>query len=138
METQPRTDQYAERKAGTKRKLREALARLRAGAPLNPAVQARRWRLDVRTLAQEAGVSRNAIYQNHADVIEELRRATSASADDTKQADSEKERLQKALREAEQNERLLVTNNAELLARALRAETDLRELRAHQHRLSKA
>ena len=65
MSTQEPTNQYDRRKADTKRRLREAIERLRAAKPLSPAVRARKWKLDVKTIAQEAGVSRNAIYQNH-------------------------------------------------------------------------
>ena len=132
MSTQKPTNQYDRRKADTKRRLREAIERLQAGKPQSPAVRAREWKLDVKTIAQEAGVSRNAIYQNHTEIIDELRAARGAKIQ-TK-ANRETSRLKRTLHEAERELRMLVTQNANLLARAARAENELKELRAHNHR----
>ena len=132
MSTQEGTNQYERRKARTKRELREALARLQARTPLNDAVRRRKWKLDVKTLAEEAGMSRNTIYQNHPEIIEELRTAQGRrNGSGTNSANSETMRLKQRLREIEQEQRLLVTQNAELLARAQQAENELKELRAN-------
>lgn len=140
MTIQKPTNQYDQRKAATKRRLREAIERLRAAKPQSSAVRARKWKLDVKTVAQEAGVSRNAIYTNHAEIVEELREARTGlgARIGANASNSEARRLKRALQEAEYELGLLVTQNAELLARATRAEKELKELRAHHHRLSGA
>lgn len=134
MSTQEPTNQYERRKARTERVLREAWARLQAGTPLNEAVQRRKWKIDVKTLAEEAGVSRNTIYQNHSEIIEEVRTAQGRlSGSGTNSATSETRRLRRCLKKIEQEQRLLVTQNAELLARAQHAENENKELKAiHQ------
>ena len=136
MSTQKPTNQYDRRKADTKRRLSEAIERLQAGEPRSPAVRARKWKLDVKTIAQEAGVSRNAIYQNHTELIDELRAARTAlgAKTETKASNRETRRLKRALHTAKHELRMLVTQNANLLARAARAENELKELRAHNHR----
>ena len=131
MATQESTNQYERRKARTKRRLREAIERLRAGRPVNSAVRTRKWKIDVRTVAQEAGVSRNAIYQNHPEIVEELRAARSHRAGD-QAANSEAGRLKRKLQEAQREQRLLLTENAGLLARAKHAEEELQALKAHE------
>lgn len=140
MSTEGPTNQYERRKADTKRRLREAIERLLAGTPQSPDVRGRKWKLDVKTFALEAGVSRNAIYQNHREILDELRSARTARGAKTQANgnNSETRRLKRELRRAEHEIRVLVTQKAELLARALIAEKQLKELRAHHHRLRSA
>ena len=136
MTTRETTNQYERRKAETRLRLREAIERLRAGRPLNLAVRARRWKLDVKTVAQEAAVSRNAIYQNHPEIVDELRTARSERAGaQTETVNVETGRLKRKLREVQREHRLLLTENAELLARAQHAERELQALKAHNQAL---
>ena len=140
MSTEEPTNPYERRKADTKRRLREAIERLLAGKPQNPDVRGRRWKLDVKTVAQEAGVSRNAIYQNHPEIIDEVqaaRRAPGANAGASIR-NSKMRRLKQALKQCDHERRVLATQNAELLSRAQFAEKQLKELRAHHRRLSGA
>ena len=137
----PGTDapnRYEHRKANTGQQLREALERLRAGTPRSPTVGQRQWKLDVKTLADEAGVSRSTIYQNHREVLDELRNIGTTQRTNTA-AQSAKKKIQElnlALHEVQTNQRTLITENAALLARALKAERKLKELRTHQAYLS--
>ena len=133
MATQEPTNQYERRKAKTKRRLREAMERLQAGKPTSAAVRGRKWKLDVKSVAQEAGISRNAIYQNHPEIVEELRTArTQGARARAKSEHDERKRLRQQLEDAEREQALLVTENAKLLARTLQAEKELKELRAHR------
>ena len=126
-------NQYERRKASTGQQLREALERLRAGTPRSPSIQQRHWKLNVQTLAQEAGVSRNAIYQNHREVLDELRNAKRTQRTTPAQRTKNKiQELTRALHEAQANQRTLITENAALLARTLKAEREVKELRAHR------
>ena len=137
MSTEEPTNQYERRKADTKRRLREALERLLAGRPQSLDVRERKWKLDVKTLAQEAGVSRNAIYQNHREIIDGLQAARRALGAKTGAgaSNSKTTRLQRALKQCDHERRVLATQYAEVLARALFAEKELKELRSHYHRL---
>ena len=137
MNAQVKSDQYQRRKAETRQRLRDAMERLKAGNPQSARVRGRKWKLDVKTVAEEAGVSRNAIYQNHSEIIEELRNAGEASpAGRQASHTAEVKRLKQALQRAGEEHQLLARDNAELLARALHAERELNELRSHQQRLS--
>ena len=57
----------------TERKLREALNRLVQGRPIHPNLQKKPVQLSIANLSREAGVSRNCIYQNHRDILQELK-----------------------------------------------------------------
>ena len=137
MPAAPHPNQYEQRKTRTNERLHAALARLLAGTPQNPALQTQRWKLNVTTLAIEAGISRNTIYQNHPDVLEALQNARTAR--NPKGAaggpSNELRALKRALRQAERDQDDLITENAKLLARALDAERELAELRIHHRRL---
>ena len=128
-------NQYERRKADTRQRLRDAMQRLQAGNPENPTVRSRKWKLDVKTLAEEAGLSRNAVYQNHGEIVDELRAAQKTGTANNAGASTKGEvrHLKRALDEAESEQRLLATQNAQLLARALQAEKELMELRALHH-----
>ena len=56
----------------TERRLREALNRLVQGRPIHPSLQKKPIRLSITNLSREAGLSRNCIYQNHRDILQEL------------------------------------------------------------------
>ena len=136
MTTEEPANQYDRRKAETKRRLREAMERLRSGNPTSDAVTARKWKLDVKSVAQEAGISRNAIYQNHPEIVEELRAARREGAKGRAEAENNEGRhLKRLLEEAAREQKLLARENAELLARALHAEKQLKELRKHRRGL---
>ena len=57
----------------TERKLREALNRLLQDRPIHPNLQQKPVQLSIANLSREAGVSRNCIYQNHRDILQELK-----------------------------------------------------------------
>ena len=69
----PAANPHDRRMQATAEKLRAALDRLTGGAgePSDVSTQ----RLTVAALAREAGVSRNAIYANHRDILDDLARA---------------------------------------------------------------
>ena len=61
------------RLSGTERRLREALNRLLQGRPIHPSLQKKPIRLSITNLSREAGLSRNCIYQNHRDILQEFK-----------------------------------------------------------------
>ena len=119
------TNQYEALKQATKQKLWQALARLKEGKPDNPELQRQGYRLDVNSLAKEAGVSRNAIYTNHRELLEELREAKQRSRVMPKsQNTAEKEiaKLWKIIKALKNRIQQLATNNALLLCRIQQTE----------------
>jgi hypothetical protein len=104
------------RRDATREELKAALARLVAsGHPR---------RLSVAVLAREAGVGRNAIYANHADVIAELRRAAGERglAQPVMEKPSAVADWRAVAADLRGQNQLLATENARLLKRALDAE----------------
>ncbi len=104
------------RRDATREELKAALARLVAsGHPR---------RLSVAVLAREAGVGRNAIYANHADVIAELRRAARERglAQPVMEKPSAVADWRAVAADLRGQNQLLATENARLLKRALDAE----------------
>lgn len=131
----PPPNPYEKRRAATDRKLRAALERLIEQRPSHPALQ-NGYRLEVATLAREAGVGRNAIYTNHRSVIDALKLAAARSH--PKAAESIEEKvieLRAVIREMQVNERKLLTHNAALLQRATSAEADAERYRRQNARL---
>lgn len=144
MSAEEPTNQYERRKADTRRRLCEAVERLRAGTPQNPDVRGRKWKLDVKTVAQEAGVSRNAIYQDHREILDGVRAARTArgakagadgSNSEVRRLKRELRQAKHELRQAEHQTRVLVTQKAELHTQARLAQKQLKEPRAHYRRL---
>ncbi|WP_026002414.1 hypothetical protein [Sphingobium xenophagum] len=134
----PPPNPYEKRRAGTDRKLRAALERLIEQRPSHPVLQ-NGYRLEVATLAREAGVGRNAIYTNHRSVIDALKLA--AARAHPKAAESLEEKvveLRAVIREMQANERKLLTQNAALLQRATSAEADAERYRRQNARLAAA
>jgi len=131
----PPPDPYEKRRAATDRKLHAALERLIEQRPSHPALQ-NGYRLEVATLAREAGVGRNAIYTNHRSIIDALKLA--AARPHPKAIESLEEKvveLRAVIREMQANERRLLTHNAALLQRAVSAEADAERYRRQNARL---
>lgn len=133
----PALTPHEKRLRNTDRRLREALDRLVKGLPTHSDLQKRSYRLTVTTLAREARVGRNAIYTNHRQIIEELRRASERKIIPEKLAAWEdKIAQQRALIQVLQiEERRMVTENAVLLKRVLEAETEVERQKRHNARL---
>ena len=131
----PAPNPYEKRRAATDRKLRAALERLIEQRPSHHALQ-NGYRLEIATLAREAGVGRNAIYTNHRSIIDALKLA--AARPQPKAAESLEEKvieLRAVIREMQVNERRLLTHNAALLQRATCAEADAERYRRQNARL---
>jgi hypothetical protein len=128
---------YEKRRCTTHRKLREALERLVKGLPTHPALQKRPYRLTVTALAREARVGRNAIYTNHREIIEELRRADQRRVVPDKLAAWEDKLAQQRslIQVLRIEERRLVTENAVLLKRLLEAKAEAVRHKRHNDRL---
>ena len=125
-------DQYKARWQATEKRLRESMECLVKGFPTHPDHQRRSYRLNVSVLAREAGVSRNAIYSNHREVLADLSAAEqrrNAAPKDPGTADSKIADLRAMVDERDRRIQQLVTNNASLLTRALTAEQALTERR---------
>ncbi|KWT87437.1 hypothetical protein APY03_3725 [Variovorax sp. WDL1] len=110
--------------AQTHRKLCEALERLiQIGS--DPALRSDRDRFSVARLAREAGVARNAIYTNHRAIIDALRQAAAQQLV-PQRLDTWEDKLaqQRAVIDMlSKQQRLLATENAALLKRAMEAES---------------
>lgn len=128
MAGEDKTSQYEKRRDATEEILRQALERLKKGNPTHPQFQQRRYRLNVSTLAKEAGTSRNVIYDNHRGVLKDLRAAAERRSKVTSErvatADDKIAKLQKIICELKRMVRQLATNNAVLQARVLDAERE--------------
>ena len=132
------TNQYEARRQKTKMKLTEALNRLINRLPNNPKLQQQLrqggYRLNISTLALEAGISRNAIHTNHKEFIEDLRtiQRRSKNMPQTLKTPNDKIAELRGIRRTESakhehEKRLLVTENASLVARIRRTEKLLAE-----------
>lgn len=131
----PPPNPYEKRRAATDRKLRAALERLIEQRPSHPALQ-NGYRLEVTTLAREAGVGRNAIYTNHRSVIDALKLAAARPQPNAAESLEEKViELRAVIREMQVNERRLLTQNAVLLQRATCAEADAERYRRQNARM---
>jgi hypothetical protein len=128
---------YEKRLSNTNRKLQEALERLVKGLPTHPALLKHPYRLTVTTLAREARVGRNAIYANHREMIDALRRADQQRiVPDKLAAWEDKLAQQRSLIQVLQiDERRLVTENAVLLKRLLEAQAEATRQKRHADRL---
>jgi hypothetical protein len=105
--------QYERRRQATERRLREALERLQVDGG----------RLSVARLAREAKVARNAIYTNHIGIIKALEQVKQHRELRTPVRGTSLLAQQRAEIEALKEERrLLVTENAALMKRALDSE----------------
>jgi hypothetical protein len=95
------------------------------------------YRLTVTTLAREARVGRNAIYANHREMIDALRRADQQRiVPDKLAAWEDKLAQQRSLIQALQiDERRLVTENAVLLKRLLEAQAEATRQKRHADQL---
>ena len=74
----------------TERKLREALNRLLQDKPIHPNLQKKPVQLSIANLSREAGVSRNCIYQNHRDILQELKLSQEKRSGTNKKAPADK------------------------------------------------
>jgi hypothetical protein len=133
----PSLSPYEKRRSTTHRKLQEALERLVKGLPTHPALQKHPYRLTVTALAREARVGRNAIYTNHREIIEELRRADQRrGVPETLATWEDKFAQQRSLIQVLRiEEQRLVTENAVLLKRLLEAEAEAARQKRHNDRL---
>ena len=118
----PAANSHDRRMQATAEKLRAALDRLTRGArePSDAGIQ----RLTVAALAREAGVSRNAIYANHRDILNELIRARQRQrVPDRIVTIKDKITEQRSVIEDMQHQiRQLATENAGLMRRTIEAE----------------
>ena len=131
------TDPYEQRLKDTRRKLNEALDRLVKRMPTHPDLQRRRYQLNVSVLAREAGVGRNAIYQNHRAVIDKLKEARDRRFTPKELASWEDKvaELRALNRELNERVRRVVTENAALIERSRRAEAKCKHLARDNARL---
>lgn len=119
------SNQYQAAKERTKNKLEQALERLVKGMPSNNVVKRRGSRLNLSSLALEAGVSRPGIYANHREFVDRLKEAKHSSKIMPKTiitADDKIDELRAKIRILECKIQQLATNNALLLDRIQTAE----------------
>src|SRR5712691_2761555 len=126
----------AARHAVTERAFREAWHRLEAGTPVHPDLRDHEWQLSVSAICVEARRSRNALYEGHPDLLQEIKAAIAKQgqvADRTRRATS----LETALAACRIERQRLVAENAALLLRAVTAEDALIRLQRRQPRALK-
>ena len=107
------------------RKIREALDRLVRGHPAHKGLQDKRYKINVATVAEEAGVSRSTVYQNPDLVAEIKRRASSEPRSDRRRSSEDKiEEQRQEIEHLTAEKRRLATKNATLVQRARSAEKE--------------
>ncbi len=125
----------ARRRQRSEKRLRDALQRLVAEAGANTAA---RKRLTVAALCRAAGVGRNAVYDNHRFVLDELTQARAAAAGDASVRRDRMAGLRAEVDELRSDKARLATENAGLLVRVLDAETAAATLRRQVETLRRA
>ena len=107
--------------------LLEALERLRNGEPKHQDLVNVKYKLSPTNLAKESGISRNTIYTRYRPILEQLRKArvTHQSVTQPPLTISDKiAELRSIKYQLETDNQYLATHNADLLARAQRAEDE--------------
>ena len=130
-------DPYERRLRETDRKLREALDRLVKREPTHPDLKKRPYRLTVSTLAREAGIGRNAIYNNHRTMLGKLEKARQKRVVPGQLASWQDKvtELRTINEELLTENRRIVTENAALLKRSRKAEAESKRLERNNARL---
>jgi AcrR family transcriptional regulator len=128
-------NQYEQRLRETRRNLQDALQRLIADQSKHPNSQKGHERFTIAALAREAGISRNAIYTNHRELLDELHHAALTGRPKSTGRESRLVEQQATIHAMKLNERRLITENAVLLKRAQDAEVEVARHRNHNARL---
>jgi hypothetical protein len=120
----------AQRHAATEEAFREAWRRLKAGTPTHPELMGRDWQVTISTICLEAGHTRNALYDGHPGLLQEIRDAISGQQHATVRTRTEAKRgkLQAELAACRADMQRLISENAALLLRAVTAEETLARL----------
>src|SRR6266852_5387429 len=121
----------ARRQAATERAFLEAWQRLEAGTPAHPDLRAREWKLSISVVCLEAGRSRNALYQGHPELVQEIKAAIAKKGLVTAESRhvTKRNSLETALAACRAERQRLISENATLLLRALTAEEALARMR---------
>jgi len=125
------------RRQRSEERLREALARLIAGAGQG-AAKSSPDALSVASLSRASGIGRNAIYTNHRFALDELARAREAAAGETAVRRDRLAELRAETDRLKLDKSRLATENAGLLARLLEAEGATASLRRQVETLQQA
>jgi hypothetical protein len=121
----------ARRRTATEQGFREAWQRLEAGTPTRPELRDHEWQLSVSAICIEAGLSRNALYDGHPDLLREIRAAIARKrqVDDQTRRTKRRNSLEAALAECRADRQRLISENAALLLRAVTAEEALARIK---------
>ena len=130
------TSAAAKRYAETERAPRQAWERLRTGTPTHPLLAGGDWQISISAVCLEAGCSRNALYDGHPELLQEIRttigrQRQAAAKGHPKRGTS---RLEEDLATCRADRQRLISENAALLLRALTAEDALARLKRHAPR----
>jgi hypothetical protein len=119
------------RDAATEQALREAWERLRTGAPMHPKLVDRNVELSIAAVCLEAGCSRNALYDGHPELLDEIRAAIERArrAPAQRLLNQRRSRMETELAECRKDRQRLISENAALLLRAVTAEDALARLK---------
>jgi len=129
-------DRGAKRYAETERALRQAWERLKTGTPTHPLLLGDDWQFSISAVCLEAGCSRNALYDGHPELLQEIRttigRPQQAAAQGAPKRGAS--RLEQDLATCRADRQRLISENAALLLRALTAENALARFKRHAPR----
>src|ERR1700730_11473963 len=119
------------RHAATEQDLRQAWERLRVGAPTHTDLVDSDWQISITAVCLEAGCSRNALYDGHPELLDEIRTTIARQRQMTVHRDPERttSRLEEDLATCRVDRQRLISENAALLLRALTAEEALARLK---------
>jgi hypothetical protein len=119
------------RHAATEQALRQAWERLRSGTATHPKLVDGNSELSISAVCLEARCSRNALYDGHPELLEEIRttieRARRTAAQGTR--NQRRSRIEAELAGCRDDRQRLISENAALLLRALTAEEALARLK---------
>jgi hypothetical protein len=124
----------AQRHAATERAFREAWQRLQAGMPIHPELRDHEWQLSVSAICVEARRSRNALYKGHPALLREIRAAIAGKphVEDRDRHAMRRDSIEATLAERRADRQRLISENAALLLRALKAEEALARIKRRQ------
>jgi hypothetical protein len=123
----------------TKAAYRSALRRLEHGKPIHPRLVGRSLRINVSTVCLEAGLSRNPLYVQHREVLDEIHEAAVRQAEQTRSTKNRAASDRRSRRGATRDRRAaeltaqLATSRSENLTLLFRLQQAEQQLRARRH-----
>lgn len=111
------TEYFKQRIDETRQAYLDALTRLKEGKPNHPELKSKEYKINATTIALESGKSRNPLYHTHKDILDMIHEVVSGEKQEEKKIkeSSEVEVLKQRIKEVEEQNRKLMSVNANLL-----------------------